>query len=56
LYSWLNYYEWVTGVDGPRPPQEVVEDNEALDNFVDKWKRDIQKSSGSSEKKSFNLE
>ncbi|MCK9369420.1 hypothetical protein M0R04_05740 [Candidatus Dojkabacteria bacterium] len=40
LKNWFDYYEWVTGPDGPHPDADTVEDPDRLDTFVSKWKRD----------------
>lgn len=49
MVSWLEFYNWILGPDGPSPkPQDYIIDNdEALDDFLDKWKRDNEKPSNS---------
>jgi len=39
LLSWLRYYDWVTSGEGPPPPsQEILEHDDALDDYVQDWK------------------
>ena len=63
LLSWLRYYDWLLSGKGPKvPDQEIIDDDEALDDYVDGWKRDMEKreaeaakGSKGSGKKSFNV-
>ena len=45
MQSWFEFYDWVLGPDGPhpKPSEAVLNDDEALDMFLEKWKRDLNK-------------
>ena len=43
MLSWLKFYDWVTGPDGPspRPDRETLNNDEELDAFIDAWKESL---------------
>ncbi len=59
MCHWLEFYEWVTGPEGPSPrPQNweyILENDHLLDEFIKNWKasfnKETKKGSGS-----FNIE
>jgi len=57
MENWLSYYDWVLGPDGPhpKPNKDILDDDEALDDFIDNWKRDLEKGGRKKDTKSFNI-
>ena len=54
LENWFSFYDWVLGPDGPspKPDQEIVDDDAALDAFIKDWKDSLkQKPEDSGDKK-----
>lgn len=47
LYNWLKFYDWLFGPDGPKPPppQEIIDNDDELDAFLDEWKKSLSKPS-----------
>lgn len=39
LLTWLRWYDWVLSGKGPEvPSNEIIEDDQALDDYVDDWR------------------
>lgn len=42
LESWLKYFSWIYGPEGPEiPDQEIIDDQEALEEYIENWKKDL---------------
>jgi hypothetical protein len=43
MNMWIQYYAWLATGDGPNPPQEILEDDDLLDEWVERWKENLKK-------------
>jgi len=45
MYNWFEFYDWVLGPEGPspKPSQDIINDDLALDDFIDTWKKSFKK-------------
>lgn len=50
MLSWLEHYNWIFGPNGPHPGPEdwEINNDEALDDFIENWKREQSKPAGDS--------
>uniref|UniRef100_A0A6M3IIV7 Uncharacterized protein n=1 Tax=viral metagenome TaxID=1070528 RepID=A0A6M3IIV7_9ZZZZ len=54
----MKFYDWVLSGKGPEPPdQEIIDDDEALDDYIDSWKQSLKNKNtpNTSDTKSFSL-
>ena len=40
MLSWLDFYNWIFGPEGPdpKPDTQTIENDQALDDFIENWK------------------
>ena len=57
LQNWLFYYDWIMSGEGPPiPDEDTLEDDQALDDYVDQWKINLKKQKeGQKSSKSFKI-
>lgn len=50
LVYWLDFYDWVTGPNGPspKPSKEIIDNDRDLDDFIETWKDNLNKNSSGS--------
>lgn len=58
MLNWLSYYDWILGPEGPdpKPDEETLENDDRLDAFIDKWKKDLKKGASNKGAKSFEID